>query len=266
MITNFTKIKINENNYIGEITLNSPESLNIIEQKTFYEINQALTAFEKNNDIKIVLINADCGLTKNGKKVFSAGVNLKKYQEKFELLNTDPNKFRENLKKSRKLIKQIELFPKPVIIAIDGLTIGGFFELALGCDIILVSESAEFVLNEVNLGLIPGYGGINRLLNIVGKNRAFEIISTGRTIGANEAINLGIATKLFNDNNFNKCVKQYCSELALKPCNALRLIKNTLQKITSTSDIDSIEIENFIKAVNLNETQQQIQAFLNKNL
>ncbi len=261
MTDEFTKIKLEKIDYTGKIILNSPETLNIIEKNTFVEINEALNRFES-SDVKVVLITAFCGTSKKGKKVFSAGVDLKKYNEKIEMAKLSPERFKGELKAARGLLSKIEKYNKPVVIAIDGFITGGFFELALACDIILVSESALMSLNEVNIGLIPGYGGIHRLLRLFGRNRAMEIIATARQITAKEAFEMGLVSKVFKNREFNKKIHEYCSELATKPANAFYLVKNTLSRVLNGENIEEVEIENFLKAICSPEAEKSVEKFL----
>ena len=260
----FKRIKIKNHSKIGLICLNNSENLNIIKSDTFDEINFALDVFENDNNIKIILIKADCGKSKIGKKVFSAGVNLKEYDEKFELFDKNPNEFKNLLKKNRKLMTKIEESKKPVIIGVDGIACGGFFELALACDLILVSEKASFKLNEVNIGLIPGYGGISRLLKIVGKNKTFEIVSTGKEITPKNAMDLGIVAEIFDDSDFEEKTLEYCENLAEKSSNSLYLIKNTIDQVLKNNAVEETEIENFLKAIQSEDSREGIKSFLEK--
>lgn len=260
----FISIKTENYNRIGIIYLNNPENLNIIEHDTFQEINFALNIFENDNNVKIILIKANCGISKTGEKVFSAGVNLKEYGKKFELADKNPTEFENLLKKNRELMTRIEKFKKPVIIAIDGIVIGGFFELAMACDLILASEKAYFRLNEVNIGLIPGYGGISRLLKIVGKNKTFDIVANGREISAEEALDLRIVSKIFDDLEFEEKILNYCENLAQKSSNSLCLIKDTVNQILKNPEIEEIETKNFLKAMQSEESREGIRAFLEK--
>lgn len=259
-------IKTQKTATTGEIILNSPETLNLIEEDTFDKISAALDGFEKDDGVKIVLIRANCGVSKKtGRKIFSAGVNLKKYDEKFELLDKDPEHFRQNLIKNRQLPQKLEKYPKPVVIAIDGLITGGFFEVALACDFILASTSSAFSFNEVNIGLIPGYGGIQRLLRLVGKNRAYEIIATCRQIASYEAVQLGIVAQVYDDDSFDSKIKQYCNNLALKPQTSLMLVKQAMKQILNGENVDEVEVNNFMKAVSTNEARDSINNFLRRD-
>jgi enoyl-CoA hydratase/carnithine racemase len=295
----FKRIKIKNYYKIGIICLNNPENLNLIEADTFNEINLALDFFENDNEIKIILLKSNCGMSKTltkRKKIFSAGVNIKEYGKKFELADKNPSEFKNSLKKNRQLMTRIEEFKKPVIIAVDGIIIGGFFELALSCDLILASDKASFRLNEINIGLIPGYGGISRLLKIVGKNKTFEIVATGKEINPKEALDLGLVSEIFDDSEFEAKTLEYCKNLAKKSSNSLYLIKNTIRQVLLTAQtviarrgnaptkqsialldrllrfarndnlqiIEDIEVENFLKAVQSKDAREGISAFLEK--
>ncbi len=248
---------------IGEIILSSPDTLNLIEEDTFSRISQALDEFEREDEIKTVLIRAQCGVSKKtGQKIFSAGVNLKKYKNLLEPEGISQGKaeelFREKLEKNRELLEKIEEFPKPVIIGIDGLVIGGFFELALACDVVLTSHEAVFCLNEVNIGLIPGYGGIHRLLKLVGRTRAFEIISTGRRIKSDEALNLGIVSRILPEKEFIS----YCNELAAKSKTSLKLIKDSIRRISAGESVNDAEVRNFMQAATSQEAKLLLLKYL----
>lgn len=258
------KIKIVNYNRTGIIILNNPEILNLILQDTFKEIYSAFNDFEKNKRIKIILIKSVCGISKTGKKVFSAGVNLKDYEKKFELFDKNPSEFENFLREQRKLMTKIENSDKITVIGANGMLIGGFFELASACDLILASEKASFTLNEVNIGLIPGYGGIHRLLRTVGKHKTFEIIASGREIHAREALNLGIVSEIFNDEEFEEKTLEYCENLAEKSADALSLIKNTIGMLLKNDAIENTEVQNFMKAMHSEDSREGVRAFLEK--
>ena len=260
----FKKIKTENHNKVGVISLNNPKDLNLIDSNTFNEIYSAIEEFEKSQNIKTILIKSICGISKTGEKVFSAGANLKEYSQKFEMFDKNPSDFENYIRKQRSLLLKIEGLSKPVIIAIDGLVVGGFFELALACDTILASNSASFKLNEVNIGLVPGYGIIHRLLRLSGKNRTFEIISSGRELSAYEALNYGIVSEVFDDMEFEKATLRYCQNLAEKSANTLCLIKNTIGMLSKGDTIEDIEVNNFLQAIGHPDSREGIKAFLEK--
>jgi len=266
MNCDFDKICIKKFHDIGMITLNDPDNYNVFFMNTFNEIERALDLFEIDNDVKIILLNAKNRVSNKGIKIFSAGVNLKEYDIKFKLLKDNPAEFEKMLKKSRSLLFRIEKINKPVIAGVNGFAIGGAFELVLACDAILASDSAQFQLSEVNLGLIPGYGGIHRLLRLTGKNRTFDIVANARILSAQEAFNLGIVTKTCSDTDFDHDVMEYCKNLAQKSEQALMLIKNTINHLVSDITTNTeIEIKNFLKAVSSSEVEEKMLMSQSKN-
>ena len=260
----FNNIVTSISNKIGIITLNTPENYNVLSSQTFEEIKQALFYFEKKEEIKVILFNANCAITKNNNKIFSAGVNLKDYNKKFEILERNPQEFKENLEKTRNIISYIEEIEKPVIAAVEGLAIGGAFEIIMACDLIILSKDAKFQLSEINIGLIPGYGGISRLLRMVEKNKTFEVLANAKVLTAKDMLNLNIASEVFDTENFMGSAINYCSNLAKKSLKSLYLIKDTINKILKTESINKIEVENFMKAVTSQEAKEQINSFFNK--
>lgn len=252
---------------IGIICLSSPENLNIIEADTFLEIDFALNMFSKDEKTRVILLKSECGISSKGRKIFSAGVNLKKYAEKFWHADNDEISFKNYIKRQHNSLKKVEELNKPVIFAANGIVSGGMFEFALACDVILASSQACFSLNEVNIGLIPGYGSINRLAITVGKQRAFEIISSGREVSAAEAFNFGIITSVFADSSFEQEVLDFCMNLVKKSPNSLYLIKKTIREVLrakNSSEIEEIEVNNFVQAVKSRDAKEGVQAFLEK--
>lgn len=256
-------LKAYKNENIGIITLNKPETLNILCYETFAEINYALKNFESDEDIRVILLNAKFNKSKSGKKIFSAGVNLKDYEKKFELAEKNSLEFEKNLLSVRKILKSVEKCKKPVIAGVNGIAVGGSFELILNCDLVFASTNANFVLPEVNLGLIPGYGGIHKLAEIIGEKKAFYYISTAETISANQAYNMGIVSQVFDEEVFEQKLTELCKKLAGQSPNAISLLKSTFKEI-KTNDVDIVESKNFIKAILHSDSKKGVNAFLNK--
>ena len=261
----FKRVALSKSENVGIITLNRPDILNIIAFETFKEIDYALKLFESDEKIKIILLKANCGLSENNVRIFSAGENIKEYSQKFELIEENPAEFEKILKQSRSLLTKIEMLKKPVIAGVDGLAIGGAFELILACDLIILSDEAKLQLNEINLGLIPAFGGIQRLIRSVGKKRAFEIAVSGRIISAQEArYEMGIVAEIYPASDFNKRLIEYCKKLSQKSSQALWLIKDSINQITFKAIHDEIEVKNFIKAAADADAKEGLEAFLEK--
>lgn len=167
-------------NHIFLITINRPEKLNALNMSTLSEFEKAMLTAYKTKEIKGVII------TGAGEKAFIAGADIK------EFANYSKLQGKEMVENGQRVLKLIEECPKPVIAAINGYAIGGGCELAMACHLRLGSENAKFGQSEVKLGIIPGYGGTQRLLQLIGKSKAMELLLTGDTIDATEAKNLGL--------------------------------------------------------------------------
>ncbi|MBP1766789.1 MAG: 3-hydroxybutyryl-CoA dehydratase [Candidatus Aminicenantes bacterium] len=169
---------------IGWITINRPDKLNAMNVETIGELKAAFAEFETDADVRAVI------LTGSGEKAFVAGADISEFVQ----LNAEMG--RQFSRQGQVLTRSIEHFPKPVIAAINGFALGGGTEIALACHIRLASENAKLGQPEVKLGIIPGYGGTQRLARLVGKGKALEMILTGRMIEAKEAAEIGLVNKV----------------------------------------------------------------------
>ena len=176
----FRYLKIEIEDRIALVTLDQPEVLNALNQATMEELEEAFLERLKQDDVGAVI------LTGAGEKAFVAGGDIK------ELAVLGPLEARLKSRQGHRLLELIEGFSKPVIAAINGFCLGGGCELALACHIRIAAESAQIGLPEVKLGLIPGYGGTQRLPRLVGKGKAMEMILSGESIGAQEAERVGL--------------------------------------------------------------------------
>jgi enoyl-CoA hydratase len=166
------------------ITIDRPKVLNALNAQTVAEIGQAFDAARDDDGVKAVI------LTGGGEKAFVAGADIN------ELAKMTPLSGKATASKGQSVFFDIERFPKPVIAAINGYALGGGCELALACHIRIASETAQIGLPEVTLGIIPGYGGTQRLARLVGKGKALEIICTADRVGAAEAEKIGLVNKV----------------------------------------------------------------------
>ena len=163
------------------VTLNRPQQLNALSYGLIRELALALEELDQDADIRAIVLTG-------GEKVFAAGTDIK------EMVDATP--FDDRLQGRLAFRDRINKISKPVIAAVSGFTLGGGCELAMSCDIIIASETARFAQPEVNLGIIPGSGGTQRLTRTVGKYRAMEMVLTGDFINAAEAHMLGLVTKI----------------------------------------------------------------------
>jgi enoyl-CoA hydratase len=165
---------------ICTITINRPQALNALNQETLSELKGVIQDCAERADIKGIII------TGAGEKAFVAGADIK------ELTQLSKEAAFTLAQNGQQIFKMIEDCPKPVIAAINGFALGGGCELAMACHIRLASENAKFGLPEVNLGILPGYGGTQRLAQLVGRGKALELAMTGDMISAQEAKEIGL--------------------------------------------------------------------------
>jgi enoyl-CoA hydratase len=182
---NYENILVTIADDVATITINRPSQLNALNKQTIDELNQALSEAEQNKEVRAVI------LTGSGEKAFVAGADIKEFAnfsiEEGKLLSAEGH---------TKLFNYVENLSKPVIAAVNGFALGGGLELAMSAHIRIASETAKLGLPEVTLGVIPGYGGTQRLTQLVGKGKAFELIMTGGMIDAQNALMWGLVNEV----------------------------------------------------------------------
>lgn len=197
----YSNILPEQKDSILTITINRPDQLNALNRQTIEELNKALALADVNPDIRVII------LTGQGEKAFVAGADIKEFAgfsvEEGKMLSRSGHKL---------LFDFVENMSKPVIAAVNGFALGGGLELAMSCHIRVASENAKMGLPEVTLGVIPGYGGTQRLTQLVGKGKAMEMIATGGMIGAQEAMDWGLVNHVVPQGEL--MVK--CEEIASK--------------------------------------------------
>ena len=177
-------IEISKNNHIGTLTINRPDSLNAMNREVLIEFTNELKKIQSEKDTRVIII------TGSGEKAFIAGADIKLMQkmnqeEAFEFANLGHD-----------LANLIEKSHKPIIAAVNGYALGGGCEIALSCHLRIASDNAIFAQPEVKIGLLPGWGGTQRLPRIIGSGLANEIILTGRNVTAKEALDIGLVNKV----------------------------------------------------------------------
>ncbi len=170
------------NNGILTITINRPDKLNALSQGVLSDLRAAVKEVYTNETIKAAII------TGSGEKAFVAGADISEFQG----LNAENG--RKLAANGQEIFNAIEHSPKPFVAAVNGFALGGGCELAMACHVRVASENARFGQPEVNLGLIPGYGGTQRLIQLIGKGKAFELLMTADMVKADEALRLGLVT------------------------------------------------------------------------
>lgn len=177
----YKNLIINHEKGIATIFINRPEKLNALNKETIQELHEALKSAKENENIRVLI------LTGNGEKAFVAGADISEFADFSAVQGASLAANGQQI-----LFDYIENFPKPIIAAINGFALGGGLELAMACHFRIASENAKMGLPEVSLGVIPGYGGTQRLPQLVGKGRAMEMIMTAALINAETAKNYGL--------------------------------------------------------------------------
>ena len=177
----YNNILIELENKLATITINRPKKLNALNKETIEELHQAFSYLEKDESIRVIM------LTGSGDKAFVAGADIS------EFTDFDKNEGAELARNGQEILFNfVENLSKPVIAAVNGFALGGGLELAMACHFRVASDTAKMGLPEVSLGLIPGYGGTQRLPQLVGKGKAFEMIMTAGMITAEDAKQMGL--------------------------------------------------------------------------
>ncbi len=178
----FTLVEIADR--IATVTLNRPEKLNALNNEVLQELELIFADLEQNPDVGVVIV------TGAGEKAFVAGADIS------ELKSLDTAGARVQALRGQAVFQRIESLPKPVIAAVNGFALGGGCELALACHIRIASETARFGLPEVSLGIIPGYGGTQRMARLVGKGVALDLILSGEMTSAADALRMGLVSRV----------------------------------------------------------------------
>lgn len=185
---NYQNLLFEIKNHTGVITINRPDKLNALNNQTMIEIADVFNSIKNNPEVYVVVF------TGSGEKAFVAGADIS------ELNKLDVISAKEFSEKGNNVFRAIETSDKPVIAAVNGFALGGGCELALACHIRIASENAKFGQPEVNLGIIPGYGGTQRLARVINSARSLEMILTGDMITAEEAFRIGLVNKVYPQN------------------------------------------------------------------
>jgi len=239
---------------IATITLNRPEALNAFSKEVIEEILKALEDVKADENTRVVI------LTGAGEKAFSAGADIK------AMKGMNALKARELSLMGEKLCDALENLEKPVIAAINGYALGGGLEVAMACDIRIASENARMGQTEINIGLIPGWGGTQRLTRLIGKTKAKELIFTGKIVDAKTAEQLGIVNMVVPTEKFRETVQQFAAELASKAPVALKVAKALINKGSEIS-LDAaiaLEREGFGVVASTEDLQEGVSAFIEK--
>ena len=251
---NYNNILLEISDNISYITINRPNQLNALNSETIKELNSSILYSKENNEVRCII------LTGSGTKAFVAGADIKEFAG-FSIEEG------ENLarKGQEQLFDLLENCSKPTIAAVNGFALGGGLELAMSCHIRVASLNAKMGLPEVSLGLIPGYGGTQRLSNLVGKGKAMEMICTSGMLSAEDALQWGLLNSICDQED----LISNCEKIASKICrNSAMAISSAIKSVNAgfIDGVDGFEVEKkeFGKCFGTEEFTEGTTAFLEK--
>lgn len=252
LIMTFSTIIIEKQDKIALITINRPESLNALNAKTISELSEALNILENDSECRVIII------TGSGEKSFVAGADIKEFSD------FGQSKAEELAKTGHtKLFNKIENLKKPVIAAVNGFALGGGLELAMACHIRYASENAKLGLPEVTLGLIPGYGGTQRLPQLVGKGFANEMIFSAKMISAQKAKEIGLVNEVYPIQDLIEKTKELAILISK---NSPQGISKAIKAVNASQNEGGfdVEIKSFGELFDLEDKKEGVSAFLEK--
>lgn len=252
----FKTIIYEKSDGIGIITLNRPKSMNAISERLIKELNMVIDEIERDEEVRTVIFTGS-------EKVFAAGADIKEVGG----IGT-PVEAHRFVNSVQSLFNRIESLEKPVIAAVSGLALGGGCELALTCDLRIVTENARFGLPEIKIGVMPGGGGTQRLPRLIGAGRAKELLYTGDPIGADEAYRIGLVNKVVSLDSLMDEAKKMATKLARQPAIALKMIKTSVNKGLSMDLQSALAYEAccFETLFSTEDQKEGMKAFVEKRL
>lgn len=236
---------------IAVVQLNRPHALNALNFELMTELTSVFKDFSKDDSVNAVVLTGN-------DKAFAAGADIKEMATatSAEMLT----------KGYLEMWDELQAFKKPIVAAVSGYCLGGGAELVMVCDIVIASETAKFGQPEINIGVIPGAGGTQRLTRAVGKVKAMELILTGRQFNAEEALSMGLINKISPLASYLADAKQLATEIASKPPIAVRLAKEAVLRAASINLTDDVEYERRLFALLFatDDMREGMNAFIEK--
>lgn len=253
MAADYETLLVERRGRVAIVTINRPDKRNALNIKTREEGAAVLEQLQNEDEVRVVVI------TGAGDKAFIAGADIAEFAGRTALMQ-------RNVMLGRSLFTAIDVFPKPVIAMINGYCLGGGCELALACDLRIASQSASFGQPEINLGIIPGGGGTQRLTRLIGEGKAMELILTGEIIDAQTALSLGLVNHVVPADQLEAKTLEIANRMAEKSPVALRLAKEAV-KLASRSNLDEglrREVDLFAMCFSSEDKDEGVNAFLEK--
>jgi len=251
MTLTYKNVATAKEEHVGIVTLNRPQVLNALSHELMDELVNALEEFDRDEDIRAIVLTGS-------ERAFAAGADIKEM--------ADETSVSIMLKDRFATWDRVKNIKKPIIAAVSGFALGGGCELAMTCDIIVASETAQFGQPEINIGVIPGAGGTQRLTRAVGKYKAMEMILTGRPVTAQEAYQWGLVTKVVPVELYLDEAKALAREIAKKPPIAVRMAKEAVLKTFDVGINEGLQFErkNFYMLFSSQDQKEGMKAFMEK--
>jgi enoyl-CoA hydratase len=248
----YTTLLTSLENGIFIVTINRPDKLNALNKDVFTDLDVMLKEVENNAGIRGVII------TGAGQKAFVAGADIT------EFLGLHGSQGMELARRGQEIFSRIEGCTKPVIAAVNGFALGGGCELAMACHIRIASENAKFGQPEVNLGLIPGYGGTQRLVQLIGKGRALELLMTAGMIDATTALQFGLANHVVQQEQLLPKAIEIISVITSKAPLAISRCITAANAVFGQENGYQVELESFGQCFDTEDMKEGTTAFLEK--
>jgi len=239
---------------VATIIFNRPKALNAMNAETMGELMAAITKCREDDEIKVVI------LTGSGDKAFVAGADIT------EMQNAQPYEALQFMERGHETYRAIEVLPKPVIAAVKGFALGGGTEISMSCDMRFAADNARFGQPEILLGIIPGWGGTQRLSRLIGMGRAKELVMGGEQIDAQRAYELGLVNRVYSLDELMDETKKFAKKLARLPSFALKMAKHSINfgYDLALDNANRLEVECCAQCFSTHDQKEGMAAFIEK--
>jgi len=250
----YKNILLEVENQVATITFNRPKVLNAVNRETILELNNTMNRCKEDENIRAVI------LTGTGDRAFIAGADIAEFKDK------SPQEIMKFMELGHDTLRFIETMGKPVIAAVNGFALGGGTEIAMACDVRFASAKARFGQPEILLGLIPGWGGTQRLARLIGMGRAKELIMSGEQITAQRAYEIGLVNRVYPGEQLMDETKKFAQKLVGMPSFAIKMAKYAINYgyDLALDNARNLEIQCVSQCFSTQDIKEGLMAFLEK--